>query len=390
MEIGEIASITLRALGTLAGALMLYAAFFLYPGERKTLHNRLEDWWVRLDDARAFALRREPVVIQGMARTAHRGFEWLFGDPLSTRFFVVSGLLSMVSFTLAMSTFGDYGWAVPTGLLLFTGGTAFAVLQFGRMTDELNERFRRDAEEREARLASLFAPRSAGEQPLPRSTPMRSFAGLEPTPDLYVTRPTHSLDAKSGWDDFMDQLPGYLVVAITSTSSTGLVLAGARDRGIGAGVFFWALATAFTCAAASILVTMAVLEKLTKARNVLAAVGWLLLDALAAAAMLFVPLALFLWAVDHASAFGTYLLFVASANIATAVPSAAYLLVAAVLLAHRALWPLVLRPFYNVMHAGEVTKPKVLGAAGGALLLAAWPQVFAPLHPLVKALLDVF
>ena len=109
-----------RILGTATGLLFLYGACFLYPDERKLFQSRAEDWWIELDELRSRAVKGEPAFICWIATTAHKGFYWLFGEPLSSKFFIVSGLLSMTSFAFTMMTFGGYSWAVPTGLLIPT------------------------------------------------------------------------------------------------------------------------------------------------------------------------------------------------------------------------------------------------------------------------------
>lgn len=177
------------------------------------------------------------------------------------------------------------------------------------------------------------------------------------------------------------------VFVTLATSSTGLVLAGAIEHGVGTMTFLLAILTAFFCDAASIWVTMDMLDRLRRTRTALAAAGWLLLDAAVAAAMLLIPLALYLFVVARQSGIGTFLVFLASANVSTALPSLAYLLIALGLLLHRLLWPLLLRPFYNLVHAERIRHPKAIGALGLALLLACWPEVFTPLRPLVEEVL---
>jgi hypothetical protein len=372
-----------RVAGTVAGLILLYAAFFLYPDERRQLQSALEGWWIRLDDARRSALDRQPVFIQRLAQTSRDGFGWLFGEPLSKRFFVISGLLSMLSFGVAMSVVGDYGWAVPSGLLIAGLTTVWAVLQFGAVSDRMNEEWRRRVEQSIVFDRPVPRPRNAAADPTLASHP---FAAASMLGDYVTALPprTYEPPRRSAADELMEQMPSYLLVVL-ATTSTGLVLSGAREHGVGTATFVFAFMTAFACDIASILITMALLERLARTRTTHHAAAWLLLDAVAAAAMLVIPLALVLFVVHREGPVGTYLVFLASANISTALPSAAYVLLAAGLVLHRLLWPLVLRPFYNLVHAERLGHPKTLGALGLGLLLLSWPEAVQPFQPLVEA-----
>jgi hypothetical protein len=42
--------LALRALAGIAGATAIYAALFLYEDEQGKIENRLNEWWIRLDD----------------------------------------------------------------------------------------------------------------------------------------------------------------------------------------------------------------------------------------------------------------------------------------------------------------------------------------------------
>ena len=393
MDPTEIALWLARGLGTITGLLLLYAAFFLYPGERQQLQSLLEVWWIRLDDTRRRALDRQPILIQAMADTSRAAFDWLFGEPLGKRFFIVSGLLSMTSFTLAMSTLGDYGWAVPSGLVVFGLTTVWAVVQFGRPTDALNVRLQQELSEyRDSlwRLRNDIEHNRPLDQQFGVSREVIAATHIATEHGLMLTRaqpPPASLH-KQWSEELVELLPmvGFVTVA---TSSTGLVLSGAIEHGVGTMTFLLAILTAFLCDAASIWVTMEMLDRLRRTRTAASAAGWLLLDAAVAAAMLLIPLTLYLYFVPRDGPFGTFLVFLASANLSTALPSLAYLLIALGLVLHRLLWPFLLRPFYNLVHAERIRHPKAVGALGLTLLLASWPELFTPLRPIVDEFLEL-
>ena len=54
----EVFVVVLQVLAFVAGMLLLYAAAFLYEGEVGAVQNRLEEWWIRMDDVRDHAVSR--------------------------------------------------------------------------------------------------------------------------------------------------------------------------------------------------------------------------------------------------------------------------------------------------------------------------------------------
>jgi hypothetical protein len=359
----------LRIAATVAGVLLVYAAAFTYPQERKGLRSRLEDWWLKLDEASGSALKQHIVFIRITAATAIQGFDWLFGPPLSTRFFIASGFLSMGSFAIGMLSFGDYGWAVPTGLVFFAGGIVVFALLIGRSQDKLAK----DLEKRDLKYAEdldrLFYP-----DPAQRLSHLKTPSIVHDArywSDLNASLTSDYLyrEQKSWWEDLLSPdttsnivLP--VIFATLAASSTGLVFAGAREKGVDENVFILALITAFVCDMICVLVTVYFLEKISRAGSAVTAAGFFLVDALVAAAMLAVPWILFTEVVAADTKIAHYLIFVAAANISTAAPSVVFLLVAITALAHRIFWPLILRPFYNLIHAENILKPRTLGVAG--------------------------
>ncbi|WP_282610341.1 hypothetical protein [Pelagibius sp. Alg239-R121] len=372
----------LRIAASIAGVLLIYAAAFTYPQEREGLHSKLEDWWLQLYEAGDEALKRHVAFIQKTAATAKNGFDWLFGPPLSTRFFVVSGFLSMGTFAIGMLSFGDYGWAVPTGIVLFTIGIFVFALLIGRQQDKLA------AELEETSLKTL---RKYTDEPfnLPRVDVHKALFADKPgfgrsaqqwrdLQDALSDDPLYR-QKKPWWQDAIssDNTSNFImpvVIATLAFSSTGLVFAGAQDKGVGEGVFMMSLITAFICDAVCVLITVFFLEKISKAKSAVAAATYFLIDAVVAGAMLAVPWMLFAWVADQDTTFAHYLVFVAAANLSTAIPSVVFLLVAVTTLAHRLFWPILLRPCYNLIHAEKITKPKTLGLAGLACF-SVWLEV---------------
>ncbi len=358
----------LRIAASIAGVLLIYAAAFTYPEERRGLHSKLEDWWLQLHDMSDIALRRHVAFIRKTASTAKAGFDWLFGEALSTRFFYVSGFLSMGSFVIGMLSFGDYGWAVPTGLTLFTVGIiAFAFIMGGpqdrlrkQLEDSILEKYGDDPLYPSGKRGPLFSKQNItiGYRAPDWPDLQRSLASLAP----YEKK-------KAWWEELLSPegssrflMP--VLLASIAFSSTGLVFSEAKERGVDEGVFFLSLFTAFVCDAVCVLITVYFLEKISTAKSAVVAAAYFLIDALVAGAMLIVPWILFARVVEPDTTLAHYLIFVAAANLSTLVPSVVFLLVALTALAHRLFWPVLLRPFYNLIHAEKIMKPKTLGLAG--------------------------
>src|SRR5690606_32827192 len=92
LDLSTLALWAARAPGTVAGVLLPYAAFFVYPGERRRVHSTLESWWWRLDQTRGGVAA---TFLHGVARSARAGLLWAFGPVRETRFFLVTCLLSL-------------------------------------------------------------------------------------------------------------------------------------------------------------------------------------------------------------------------------------------------------------------------------------------------------
>jgi len=88
------------------GSFCLYGALFLYETEEGEIQNKLQDWWVRVDDLRKSVSTRQAVFLQSAATATTRAFEAVFGRKLlSSRALAVSSLLSLSSFELMASWF---------------------------------------------------------------------------------------------------------------------------------------------------------------------------------------------------------------------------------------------------------------------------------------------
>src|SRR5262245_50863504 len=71
-----------RLLAGAAGLLLLYAAFFMYENTEGQVQNRLEEWWIRLDDSRRSAASWQAAFLKKVAETSNRFFDRVFGTRL--------------------------------------------------------------------------------------------------------------------------------------------------------------------------------------------------------------------------------------------------------------------------------------------------------------------
>jgi hypothetical protein len=105
----------------------------LREDEEGRIQNRIEEWWVRIDDGRRLALSRSAAFIRETARLTGRLFDYVFGlKPISLRIFAVSSYLSIGSFFLLILVQADgarihlrapfpYGGLAVAGSFLATG-----------------------------------------------------------------------------------------------------------------------------------------------------------------------------------------------------------------------------------------------------------------------------
>jgi hypothetical protein len=140
--------ILLRILAGIAGALLLYVAFFLYEDEEARIQNRLEQIWKRIDALQSSAMSKEVAFLQGATRTTSAILDRLLGHKLlSAQSIAVSMAFSLGSYLLCywfrlVELMPSSDYILPLGivvLLLFAlgslpaftsgRGTAFRVLQ---------------------------------------------------------------------------------------------------------------------------------------------------------------------------------------------------------------------------------------------------------------------
>lgn len=91
--------VVVRVLAGLAGLTLVYAATFLYEDEQGKLQNRLEQWWVEINDKQKTATSHYALFMREVAKVATGLFDRLFGPKLfSLHSLRVSAAFSMGSY----------------------------------------------------------------------------------------------------------------------------------------------------------------------------------------------------------------------------------------------------------------------------------------------------
>jgi hypothetical protein len=94
------------------GILFVLMSTLLYPTEEGLIQNKLEEWWIALDDAEPRAVGKHTAFMAGVANITTRLFDRLFGDNLlSAKSVAVSACFSLASL----------GFVCSPGLTIFEG-----------------------------------------------------------------------------------------------------------------------------------------------------------------------------------------------------------------------------------------------------------------------------
>jgi len=97
MYLRDVGVLSLR----LVGLLIVYSAFFLYEDQEGELQNRIERWWIKVDDFRKSAISKSTAFLKVAANVTDQGFTNVFGKRLlSARAIGISVCYSMASFSL--------------------------------------------------------------------------------------------------------------------------------------------------------------------------------------------------------------------------------------------------------------------------------------------------
>ena len=120
----NILHILLRILAGIAGALLLYVAFFLYEDEEARLQNRLEQIWKRINALQSSAMSKEVAFLQGATRTTSAILDRLLGhklvsaESIAVSFCFSGGSLYFGLLALEPEVFRGHAWAVFVVILV--------------------------------------------------------------------------------------------------------------------------------------------------------------------------------------------------------------------------------------------------------------------------------
>jgi hypothetical protein len=323
--------IVVRPFEALLGVFCLLTAGLLYPSEDGTIQSRLEDFWIRVDDYQLLAISRHTAFMTQVAKLESAFLDRMFGRKLfSEQSIVVSCWCSLVSFELAGT------W--------FARSTHFTVLP----------------------IPFLFA----------------LLIGLSLALIAYVV------------------LPRYHVTRETSLwlASAAIVVAGVWFLRMTPkeGLKSWTLAFVmlfvggFCCDIIFIAATRRLIRWAGEMTQSIEVVGVLIFNLLLAI-ILVVPE--FIWyrpvVVRHVNMWWieAFAVVVSMSNLIDALFALAFIILAAILLVHRAVWPLLTRTLFRAQEIGTKGRRSILVAIGLALL---GESVFGKVPDLVKELINHF
>ena len=96
-------NVLLRVLSVVASLLLFYLAAFVYENEEAAIQNRIEAWWLRLDEVRGRMISRNAAFVTVIAQQIQRLLDGLFGvKRMSPRSLMSAAALSVASWYLAL------------------------------------------------------------------------------------------------------------------------------------------------------------------------------------------------------------------------------------------------------------------------------------------------
>jgi hypothetical protein len=72
----------LKIIAIIIAGLCFYISVFLYEDREKIIQNKLEDLWIKIDDAQSQMLSKHTVFLKAIADLMTRGFDYIFGRKL--------------------------------------------------------------------------------------------------------------------------------------------------------------------------------------------------------------------------------------------------------------------------------------------------------------------
>lgn len=128
-----------RPVEALLGVFCVLTAILLYPDEQGKIQSKFEDFWIRVDDFQNLALTRHAAFMTQVAKLETRLLDRIFGSQsISLQFVVVSACLSLASTTAAILTLSPWMFvdlrqvigAILRAFVLFFCGPLILVIAF--------------------------------------------------------------------------------------------------------------------------------------------------------------------------------------------------------------------------------------------------------------------
>jgi hypothetical protein len=321
--------ILLRVLAGIAGALLLYVAFFLYEDEEARIQNRLEQIWKRINALQSSAMSKEVAFLQGVTRTTSGILDRFLGQKFLSAQSITVSLAFSAGSTLSFLKTPAFLIAVP----FFIYGSLPALSTV------------------ESPILRVLRPFTNG----------RLYLGLIILLLGAVTFLFHSVSALLV---VLAIFGGGLVTDVLFIILFRWVLA--KIAGLRS---FWTITVCFIAVTATVILMMAPLLALLAFRpgTFEELMQWL---AQYCRRHLFYYHYLVLPTLRAAQAW----FLISMSNLVDALCLVLLIVIMLLLLAHRLIWPLIKRSIYAANRKQLIENTKLLGALGVALLIFAFPH----------------
>lgn len=318
-----------RALAAILGGLAVCLASLTYEDEEGRLQNKLEDWWIRLDDRRTASMSWAASFIQAIARLTGNSLDRLFGARLfSPRAVVVSVILSGASLFLTASIVLAFPIAsaptIPNTSTAFSTFVLFLHLSAFAMLPALSE-----------------SPNMPWKPWLPRLIRFYWWSVIA----------WYSLQTA--------QFLHYLLFNLQNAQMTGAQL----------------ISIAAICLSASLLsdisfiaFTRWTLRRISKTNRIAGILLGIILQIIFLASLLVWPIYAGIKLTSFSAVWGSAIFLSFMLNSIDVFATVAALIVAVLMLMHRMAWPLIQRPIYALQRMSFISRKGWLWRAGVALL----------------------
>lgn len=390
----------LQILAVAAGLALLYMAGFLYEDTEGRLQNRLEEWWIRLDDLHHLALARHVAFMRVVGEWSDLVLNRIFGTALlSGRAFTVSAGLSLASVFLfgeAVDRFNelDFTTTLPDNIRAIGAVGVNAVVRFIAATLLIALSIAAGRSDRAYSalkftigyilVSSLyFYPFENGALydfvldadkwviQQAAGTPFQTIFGYmndltQSTFDESADGPLQCLEIWISWpyrNAFLlwsFDLPSATFVRFDTAPIIAAILPG------------------IACDIVAVAVGRRLIRWSVDLRTVVRISAVIATAALVGVAMVVVPIA------GGSAIDSPTLIAVGASNLLDGVTALFYMGLATIMLVHRLVWPLLERPIYAAARHGLIRRRRVLASTGLMLVAAGNAKIAGLLHALIE------